>query len=458
MEARSLDYVCRACEGELISGSGRTEVLRVSTDSRHVGQGDLFFAIKGDKFDGHDFLPEVVGKGARAVVVEKARAKGLGPGVIAVEDTRRALGQLGARYRQDFTLPVVAVAGSNGKTTTKELIAAVLRDQIPVVWSEASFNNDIGVPLTLFNIESKHRAAVIEVGTNHPGELPALVRLLKPNMGVITSIGREHMEHFGSMEGVVREEGWLAELLPQAGVLFLNGDSEWTPTIAGRARARTVRVGTGPHNEWRGEFQGMDTNGVRFGVSSPRGDFDGDYQVALPGRHQITNATFALAIAAELGVSAEAARQGLVSAKPPKMRMQSWEVRGVRVLDDAYNANADSMLAALQTLADLPCTGRRVAVLGDMAELGDHAPGAHEEVGRRAGQLKIDMLIAVGKFASCTAESAAAAGVRDALTFLDVPAAVGAVPSLLKAGDLVLLKASRTTGLERVGEALRTLS
>lgn len=457
MEARLLDFVCRACGGELISGAPGTKILRVSTDSRRVAPGDVFFAVKGEKFDGHDFVSEVVAKGASAVVVEKARARRVSAGVIAVDDTRNALGRLGARYRQDFNLPVVAVAGSNGKTTAKELIAAVLSEQLPAVWSEASFNNDIGVPLTLLNIESKHRVAVLEVGTNHPGELPALMRLIQPTMGVITSIGREHLEYFGSLEGVVQEEGWLAELLPASGTLFLNGDGEWTPTIARRARARTVCVGVGPQNEWRSELRGMDESGVRFRVSSPRKDFDGEYQVALMGRHQVTNATFALGIAAELGVSAEAARRGLAAAKPPKMRMQFWEVRGIRVLDDSYNANADSMLAALQTLADLQCSGRRVAVLGDMAELGEHASSAHEEVGRRAGELKIDLLIAVGQFASRTAEGAARGGLRDVSIFADVSEAARIVPSLIKPSDLVLLKASRATGLERVGEALKNL-
>jgi UDP-N-acetylmuramoyl-tripeptide--D-alanyl-D-alanine ligase len=457
MKPRSLDFICRACGGQLISGSPDTRILRVSTDSRRIAAGDVFFAIKGEKFDGHDFVLEVVAKGTSAVVVEKARAKRLSGGVIAVDDTRKALGRLGARYRRDFDLPVIAVAGSNGKTTTKELIAAVLQEQLATVWSEASFNNDIGVPLTLLNIESKHRAAVLEVGTNHPGELQALLQLIQPNIGVITSIGREHLEHFGSIEGVVKEEGYLAEQLPETGTLFLNGDGEWTPTIARRARARTVCVGMGPQNDWRGELRDMDESGVRFRVSSPRKDFDGEYRAGLLGRHQVTNATFALGVAAELGVSAEAARRGLASAKPPKMRMQVWEVHGIHVLDDSYNANADSMLAALQTLADLGWSGRRVAMLGDMAELGEHAPGAHAEVGRRAGELKIDALIAVGRFASFTAEGATRSGLRDVKTFPDVSAVASSLPSLLKTGDLVLLKASRAAGLERVGEALKNL-
>ena len=174
MEARSLDFVCRACGGELICGSPETKVLRVSTDSRQVRAGDLFIAIKGDKFDGHDFVGDVIAKGATAVLVERARGTRGNAPVIAVEDTRKALGQFGARYRRDFKIPVMAVGGSNGKTTTKELIAAVLRQELPTVWSEASFNNDIGVPLTLLNIESQHRAAVLEVGQIIPVNFPRL--------------------------------------------------------------------------------------------------------------------------------------------------------------------------------------------------------------------------------------------------------------------------------------------
>jgi UDP-N-acetylmuramoyl-tripeptide--D-alanyl-D-alanine ligase len=454
MEARSLDFVWRACGGELICGAPETRVLRVCTDSRQARAGDLFIAIKGDKFDAHDFVGDVIAKGATAVVVERSRATRGNAAVIAVEETRGALGQLGARYRRDFQIPVIAVGGSNGKTTTKELIAAVLRQEFPTVWSEASFNNDIGVPLTLLNIESQHRAAVLEVGTNHPGELPSLVRLIEPTIGVITSIGREHLEHFGDVEGVAKEEGWLAELLPSNGVLFLNGDSEWSEPIARRSSARVMRVGAGARNDWHGEFVGMQGTGVRFRVTCPRKDFDGEYEVGLLGRHQVTNATFALAVAAELKVSVEKARMGLASAKPPKMRMQFWEAGGVRVLDDCYNANADSMLAALETLADLPCSGKRVAVLGDMAELGEHTNGAHEEIGRRAAELRIDRVVAVGNFAQQTADAAAEGGLETKV-FSDVAAAVSELPKLVRAGDLVLLKASRATALERVGEALK---
>jgi UDP-N-acetylmuramoyl-tripeptide--D-alanyl-D-alanine ligase len=456
MEARSLDFVCGACAGELICGAPETKVLRVSTDSRQVRAGDLFIAIKGEKFDAHDFVGDVISRGATAVLVERARATRGSAAVIAVDDTRTALGQLGARYRRDFQMPVIAVGGSNGKTTTKELIAAVLRQEFPTVWSEASFNNDIGVPLTLLNIESQHRAAVLEVGTNHPGELPALVRLIEPTMGVITSIGREHLEHFRDVEGVAEEEGWLAELLPRAGVLFLNGDSEWSDRIAGRSSARVMRVGLGARNDWRSEFLEMRETGVRFQVTCPRKNFDGEYELGLLGRHQVANATFALAVAAELGLSADKARAGLATAKPPKMRMQFWEAHGVRVLDDCYNANADSMLAALQTLADLPCSGKRIAVLGDMVELGEHTAAAHEEIGKRAAELRIDQVVAVGKFAQQTGDAASRGGVDDVVIFAEVAAAATKFPAMVKAGDLVLLKASRATALERVGEGLKS--
>jgi UDP-N-acetylmuramoyl-tripeptide--D-alanyl-D-alanine ligase len=257
------------------------------------------------------------------------------------------------------------------------------------------------------------------------------------------------------MEGVAEEEGWLGQLLPESGTLFLNGDSEWTPKIADRTRAKTALVGASRENAWRGDLVSMDESGVRFRVAAPREDFSGEYKTNLLGRHQITNAVFALAVGAELGISAEAARRGLALAQPPKMRMQSWQAGGVRVLDDSYNANADSMLAALETLADLPCSGRRIAILGDMAELGEHAESAHREVGRCAAELGINLLIGVGKFATQTAHAAAQAGLRAVLRFDSVETAAANVPDVVQAGDLVLLKASRATGLDRVGQQLR---
>ncbi len=460
MEARSLQFVAGACAGELPAGSPDAQVLRVGTDSRQARAGDLFVAIAGDRFDGHTFLAEVGGKGVAAVMVERTKIACAAQlpksvGVISVDDTRAGLGRLAARYRADFSLPVIAVGGSNGKTTTKELLASVLRQMGPALWSEASFNNDIGVPLTLLKIERTHTAAVIEVGTNHPGELAPLVRMVQPQLGVITSIGREHLEFFGSVEGVAQEEGWLAGLLPASGKLFINGDSEWTPAIARRAQAPVVTVGFGERNVWRARRVWVGEEGVGFEAEAPRPGFSGEYQLRLLGRHQVSNALLALAVGTELGATPGQMRRGLAECAPPKMRLQVWEGHGVRVLDDAYNANADSMLAALQTLADYPCRGRRVAVLGDMAELGGHTAEAHREAGRRAAELGLNLLVGVGKWARETAQAASDAGLRDVKVFPDVAVAAGALRSLLQPGDVVLLKASRATGFEKLGEALR---
>lgn len=461
MDARPLKFVADACAAVISSGPLETQVKRVCTDSRQVQPGDLFIALVGEKFDAHNFLPQVAEKGATAVVVERAKvgqATRLPPavGVIAVDNTRAALGKLGARYRADFDLPVIAVAGSNGKTTTKELIASVLRQKFNALSSEASFNNDVGVPLTLLKLERAHGAAVLEVGTNHPGELAPLVRMIQPRFGVITSIGREHLEFFKDLNGVAEEEGWLAEPLPADGALFINGDSEWTAAIARRTRARVVRVGFRQDNDWRAENVRGDETGVTFRVVAPGAGASGEYRVNLLGRHQVLNALLALAVGTELGVSLDDARRGLAACASPKMRLQVWEARGVRVLDDSYNANADSMLAALETLRDFPCTGRRVAVLGDMAELGEHTSAAHAEIGRRAVELGVTRLIAVGKWAHTTIEAARAAGLHDVREFADVPSVAVEVKNVLQPGDVVLLKASRASGLERIGEALRS--
>jgi UDP-N-acetylmuramoyl-tripeptide--D-alanyl-D-alanine ligase len=376
--------------------------------------------------------------------------------LLAVDDVRLALGKLAAIYRKDFALRVVCVGGSNGKTTVKELIASVLRQKLATLWSEASFNNDIGVPLTLVRLEKSHQAAVLEAGTNHPGELAPLVKMIQPKFGVITNIGREHLEFFGDVAGVALEEGRLAELLPVDGKLYLNGDNEWAGKIAVRTKAQVVRVGLGEKNDWHAEKIRLDKNGVTFQVEAPKKEFCGEYRINLLGRHQVTNALLAIAVSEELGLGRAEIQRGLAECLPPKMRLQFWEANGVRVLDDTYNANADSTIAALETLCDLPLQGRRVAVLGDMNELGAHSEAAHAEAGKRAAELGVGQLFAVGKMAPVMAKAARDAGLNRVIEFADVEAAMKAVKQFLKTGDVVLLKASRASRLERLAETLKS--
>jgi UDP-N-acetylmuramoyl-tripeptide--D-alanyl-D-alanine ligase len=432
----------------------------ICTDSRRVRKGDLFLALAGERFDGHDYLGEAIAGGAAALVVQSGRSFPVrsGCGVITVENTREALGRIGARYRRDFNLPIVAVGGSNGKTTTKELVASVLGQRFQTVRSAASFNNDIGVPATLLELGRATQTAVLEVGTNHPGELAPLVRMILPRFGVMTSVGREHLEFFGDVDGVAREEGWLAELLPASGRLFINGDCPETDQIIDRCAAPVTRVGLAAGNDWHAREIQTDADGVSFVVESTEpgaAGYCGAYRVNLLGRHQVTNALLAITVGAAFGVTREEIARGLAECRPAKMRLQIWETRGVRVLDDAYNANADSTVAALNTLKELPCTGRRIAVLGDMAELGVHSAEAHAEVGRHAAELRLDQLFAVGRMAGVMGAAARAAGLARVNESGEVEAAANALCRFVRNGDVVLLKASRAARLERVGEVLK---
>jgi len=456
-----LTFAAAACAGTIRQGPATASFQAVSTDSRTAKAGDLFFAIKGDTFDGHHFLPEVAAKGVAGVVVENNRLADFASTipatvtVLAVVDVRQAYGQIAAAYRQQFQLPIIVVGGSNGKTTTKELLASVLRQKFSTLWSEASFNNDIGVPTTLLRLETAHQAAVLEAGTNHPGELAPLVKLIAPQFGVITNIGREHLEFFGTVAGVAQEEGALAELLPADGKLFLNGDNEWSEKIAARTQAKIIRVGFGEKNDWRAGKVRLDKNGVTFQVAAPKTELSGEYRVNLLGRHQAVNALLAAAVSAELGLNRAEIQRGLAECLPAKMRLNFWEAGGVRVLDDCYNANADSTIAALETLCGLPLQGRRVAVLGDMNELGEHSAAAHAEVGKRAAELQVGQLVAVGKMAAVTAAAARAAGLTRIFEFGEVEGAARAAKNFLRAGDVVLLKASRGVRLERMAETLK---
>jgi UDP-N-acetylmuramoyl-tripeptide--D-alanyl-D-alanine ligase len=432
-------------------------VDRVCTDSRQVRPGDLFVALSGDRFDGHLFLEDAARRGAVGVLVTAGREPSLDleVAVIRVVDPCEALGRIAAWHRRRLGLTLVAVGGSNGKTTTKGFLGTLLGQRHRTAISPASYNNAIGVPLTLLGLRDEHEVAVVEVATNHPGELAPLVRMAAPRHGVITSLGREHLEFFGDLDGVLSEECALGEQLPLEGCLFVPGDDPGVDRLAGQTRARVIRVGTGAANDWRLSRVDVEEAGVRFQLETDRPGMAGDYRVNLVGRHHARNAVLAMAVASELGVSREEVERGLAECRPAARRMESWTAGGIRVLDDSYNANPDSMAAALVTLVELPCAGRRVAVLGDMAELGITTEAAHAEVGRRAGDLGVDQLIAVGQMAGVLAGAAREGGLHRVMELATAEAAVHAVPRLVRRGDLVLVKASRATGLERVSEALR---
>jgi UDP-N-acetylmuramoyl-tripeptide--D-alanyl-D-alanine ligase len=346
------------------------------------------------------------------------------------------------------------VAAATGKTTPKERLASVLRQKFETLASRASFNNDIGVPVTLLELNRHHRVAVLEFGTNHPGELAPLLQMAGPQVGVLTSIGREHLEFFKDLEGVIREEGFLAESLPPEGKLFINADTPGVDQIIRRSRAPVVRVGTGREAAWRASAIRMDEAGVSFAVEAEPPGFNRVFRVPLLGRHQATNALLAIAVGAEFGLSPEEIQAGLTACAPAKMRLESWCVNGVRFLDDSYNANADSMRAALDTLHEYPCEGRRLAVLGDMAELGEHAAESHVEIGRRAAAVANE-LWAVGSQAGLLAKGAREAGLEIVREFSEPQSVVDALRAALQPGDVVLLKASRAAGLDRIGERLR---
>ncbi|HTI71982.1 MAG TPA: UDP-N-acetylmuramoyl-tripeptide--D-alanyl-D-alanine ligase [Candidatus Limnocylindria bacterium] len=455
MDSRTLEYAMMVVNGEWLAGSPALSFSRVTTDSRDLRVGDLFIALEGERFDGHEFLAEAAAKGAVGAVVQRVPAVSLPPEftLIKVARTRQALLDLSRRYRADFAFPVICVAGSNGKTTTKEMVAAVLSSSWPTAKSEASHNNDIGVPLTILRWQARHHAAVVEAGTNHPGELQPLLDIIRPTIGVIPSIGREHLEYFGDMEGVLAEEGTLPQSLPPDGTLFINGDLPWADRLASVSRARVVRVGFGERNDWKVRIDATQWERTVFHLKSPDQAWTGLWVLGMPGRHMMLNAALAIAVGARLGADPDRARAALAGFSGARQRLQLSRAGDLWLLDDTYNANADSMLAALQTLCDLPCAGRRVAVLGDMAELGPHAATAHEEVGKSAARLGLDALFTVGRYSNITA--AAALGAPMVAAFPDVDAAVPALREYLKAGDAVLAKASRSSRLERVVEALR---
>lgn len=428
-------------------------ITGVSTDSRSIRPGDAFFALVGEKFDGHDYVEQVIAAGASVVVASrretatKAREKNWP--VVLVDDTIAGLGRVAAWYRKTLPAKLVAITGSNGKTTTKKMLETVLAGIGKVISAPKSFNNNIGVPLTLLSASRSHNYVGLEMGTNHPGEIAELGALARPDLAVISSLGPAHIEHFGSLDSIAREKTSLLEYVPATGFAAVCIDEPTIQPYLRDFRGTLITFGSCREAELRAEAIESDGTTLQFKVNGRW-----PVKMALAGRHNASNALGAWAIGTRLGMAPEQIAAALAQVTPPDMRLQRLEYGSVTVINDAYNANPASIAAGLRTLADMPtaAAGRRVAILADMLELGPHTKDLHEQAGHLLASLgKIECLVAVGPHTQHLADAALAVAPKLAVyRFGDSDAAAKAVARLLRTGDTVLLKGSRGMQLEKL--------
>ena len=444
---RSLSAFAQSCGGELF-GADRG-YSGVSTDTRTLVPGELFVALRGPRFNANDFVAAAETAGAVCAVVDKRVDRPLAQ--IVVRDTQDALTTSSATWRAQFKLPVVGVAGSNGKTTVKEMTGAILGHAGATLATRGSLNNHIGVPLTLHRLDAAHRFAVIEIGTNHPGEVAALCRLVRPTVGLITNAGAEHLEGFGSIEGAARAEGEMIADLDASQVAVINANDEFAPLWRGMTRARVVTFGlAAPADFTANEIHtAIDAGGfvTRFNLRAPLGTTP--IELHLAGRHNVSNALCAAAAACSAGASLDDVRQGLATMRPVPGRLQfKTAPSGAWIVDDSYNANPSSMKAGIEVLANVDA--RRWLVMGDMGELGAHADESHEDIGRFARTHRVDRLFATGTLSALAVEAFGSGGEW----FADTEAMARAVNAELTREVCVLVKGSRSNRLERVVDAL----
>jgi UDP-N-acetylmuramoyl-tripeptide--D-alanyl-D-alanine ligase len=444
---RTLAEYARTCGGELV-GADRA-YTGVSTDTRTLRAGELFVALRGPRFNANDFVAAAEAAGAAGAVVD-ARLD-LAVAQIVVRDTQKALTQCAAAWRAQFSYPIVGVAGSNGKTTVKEMIAAILERRGATLATRGNLNNHIGVPLTLYRLEPSHRHAVIEIGANHPGEVAALVAFTRPTVGLITNAGAEHLEGFGSIEGVARAEGEMVAGLDPAATAVINADDNFADLWRGMTRAHVSTFGVDKPADFSAHdlHTSIDANGfaTHFSLRAPQGAIP--ITLHLAGRHNVLNALCAAAAACAAGASLDDVRAGLATMRPVPGRLQfKTAPSGAWIVDDSYNANPSSMKAGIEVLAAVDA--RRWLVMGDMGELGDFAVESHGDIGRFARNNRIDRLFATGKLSALAVEAFGSGGEW----FADTETLARAVNAELTREVCVLVKGSRSNRLERVVEAL----
>jgi len=435
--------------------AGNVMVARVHTDSRSLQPGDLFVALRGERFDANAFIGQAAAQGATAVLCEpagEAAARAAGLPALIVPDSRMALGELAAGWRAQFSLPLIAVTGSNGKTTVTQMVASILRAHAgdAAHATRGNLNNDIGVPLTLLQLRAHHRIAVVELGMNHPGEIAYLARLAQPTVALVNNAQREHQEFMHTVQAVAEENGAVLQALPTDGVAVYPQDDAYTPVweklAGGRAHCRFALEAGEVHAAvvvWHaGAWQ--------FTLRTPEGT--APVKLHIAGRHNVKNALAAAACALSAGVPLSAVAQGLQAFEPVKGRSRALSLDGGRIslVDDTYNANPDSVRAAVDVLAELP--GPRLLVLGDMGEVGDQGPAFHAEVGAYAAERGIDSLFTLGEQ---SLHAHRAFGAARGQHFADMAALQAAVAAVWRSAGSILVKGSRFMQMERVVQTLQ---
>jgi UDP-N-acetylmuramoyl-tripeptide--D-alanyl-D-alanine ligase len=447
MDPLPLSEIAELCGGQL-TGPGDVEVARLSKDTRAIQPGDLYLALRGGNFDGNEFVAAAAEKGAAAAIVDRDVKAPAGFPLIRVADSQTALQTLAAAWRDRLSLRVVGITGSSGKTSTKEFTAAVLAARFPVTKTQGNLNNHFGLPLTILSARQSDQAAVWEMGMNHPGEIAPLAALARPDAAIITNIGVSHIEFFENRDGIAAEKAELIRAVHRDGAVIIPAEDDYADFLAERAKGRQViRCGLGAEAHVRADSIKLAAGSATFVVHA----FGESAAAELPatGEHMVRNALLAIAAGLDFGLSLDECVAGLANARLTGGRLEQKTIRGVRFLDDTYNANPDSVEAALQTLAAVPATGRRIAVLGRMGELGDYALTGYERVGRAAAHA-IGTLVAVGPETAPLSAAARSAGLTDLYETPDATAAARVLREITHEGDLVLVKGSRSARMEQV--------
>jgi UDP-N-acetylmuramoyl-tripeptide--D-alanyl-D-alanine ligase len=439
--------VCIATKGTIVGNVQQEMFTGISTDSRTVKQGDLFIPLVGDNFDGHDFIDKAIQNGAVGIIF--SRKEMYIPEhitAIAVADTLLALQDLARFHRQRFTIPVVAITGSNGKTTTKDMAAAVLSNQYQVLKTNANYNNEIGLPLTLLQLTKQHEVAIVEMGMRGRGQISQLANIALPTIGIITNVGETHLELLGTIENIAAAKAELLDVIPENGLSILNGDNVYVREMSKQAKSRILLFGL-KQGDIKAENIQINTQSMNFVCLFAGNQFL--VEIPTTGRHNVYNALAAIALGMELGMNFESICAGLKNFNASPMRLHIEKLGDYLIVNDAYNASPMSMTAAIETLMEV-AKERKVAVLGDMLELGSIAVEAHEKIGEQLAKYHVDIVVTVGKLAANIAKRASLCGMEKVVACSNHVEAQEALGKLLESGDTILIKGSRGMKMENI--------